>query len=41
MVTDKSKFSVKPQDFDIDIPSIVKNKIANQVNITINFNLTP
>ncbi len=35
----KSKFSVKPQDFDIDIPSIVRNKIAKEINVTLNYEL--
>lgn len=35
----KSKFSVEPQDFDIDIPSIVRNKIAKEINVTLNYEL--
>jgi hypothetical protein len=35
----KSKFSVKPQDFEIDIPSIVRNKIAKEINVTLNYEL--
>ncbi len=31
-------FSVKPEDFDIKIPSIVKNKIAKEINISLQFN---
>ncbi|AZJ34085.1 YceI family protein [Tenacibaculum singaporense] len=34
-----STFSVKPQDFKIKIPSIVRNKIAKSVIITINYEL--
>lgn len=34
-----SKFSVKPQDFGIEIPSIVRNKIAKEINITLNYEL--
>jgi len=30
-------FVVKPQDFNIEIPSLVKNKIAENVTITVNF----
>lgn len=30
-------FDVKPQDFKIEIPSIVKNKIAEKVTIAVNF----
>ncbi|MFD2567259.1 YceI family protein [Pseudotenacibaculum haliotis] len=32
-------FSVKPQDFDIKIPSIVRKKIADKINITLNYEL--
>ena len=33
-------FSVTPQDFNIDIPTIVKNKIAKHIIITFQFKLT-
>ncbi|PRX57913.1 YceI family protein [Flagellimonas meridianipacifica] len=32
-------FKVKPEDFDISIPKIVRNKIAKEVLVQINFNL--
>ncbi len=32
-------FTVTPQDFDISIPKIVRNKIAKQVNVSLKFNL--
>ena len=32
-----SSFSVKPQDYNIQIPSLVKNKIAEDVKIDLNF----
>lgn len=32
-------FSVKPQDFDIKIPSIVREKIAKTINLTLNYEL--
>jgi hypothetical protein len=32
-------FNVKPQDYDIKIPSVVKNKIAESVKITTTFEL--
>ncbi|MGD1946385.1 MAG: YceI family protein [Croceivirga sp.] len=32
-------FMVTPDDFDISIPSIVKNKIAKEVTISLDFNL--
>ncbi|OUD34848.1 YceI family protein [Flavobacterium sp. FPG59] len=33
-------FEVKPEDFNIDIPSIVSKKIADKVKIAYNFTLT-
>jgi hypothetical protein len=33
------KFFVKPQDYKIEIPSLVKNKIAENVEIDLNFSL--
>jgi len=35
----KGGFIVTPSDFAIEIPSVVKNKIAKAVNVSINFNL--
>lgn len=35
----KGDFRVSPSDFDIEIPSIVRNKIAKEVLVTISFNL--
>ena len=32
-------FSVQPQEFDIKIPSIVRKKIADKINIIINYEL--
>ncbi len=37
----KGGFTVTPSDFDIEIPSIVKNKIAKEVIVSLNFNLKP
>mgnify|MGYP005992188889 CR=1 FL=1 len=34
-----SGFNVKPKDFDIKIPSIVRNKIAKSINITLSYEL--
>lgn len=34
-----SNFSVKPQDYNIEIPKLVKNKIADNIKITLNFTL--
>lgn len=35
----KATFSVTPQDFKIDIPNIVRKKIAKTINITLNYEL--
>jgi polyisoprenoid-binding protein YceI len=35
-VTAISNFSVKPQDYNIEIPNLVKSKIAENVKIAIN-----
>jgi len=32
-------FSVAPEDFDIEIPSVVRNKIAKEIIITLDFKL--
>jgi polyisoprenoid-binding protein YceI len=32
-------FGVSPQDFDIKIPSIVRDKIAKSINLTLNYEL--
>jgi hypothetical protein len=34
-----SSFTVKPQNFDIKIPSIVRKKIAESININLNYEL--
>ncbi len=34
-----ANFSVKPEDFDIEIPSIVSNKIAETIDVAIDFQL--
>lgn len=39
-ITLKAEFSVQPQDFDIKIPSIVREKIAESINIALNYELT-
>lgn len=38
-ITIEAYFSVKPQDFGIEIPSIVREKIAKEINITLNYEL--
>ena len=37
-LTGSAKFKVKPQDYKIEIPSLVKNKIASEVEVVININ---
>ncbi|MGB0879845.1 MAG: YceI family protein [Polaribacter sp.] len=34
-----SKFTVAPQDFKIDIPNIVRKKIADKINLTLHYEL--
>lgn len=34
-----SEFLIKPQDYKIEIPNVVKNKIADNVKIDVNFSL--
>ena len=36
----KTKFSITPKEFDIKIPSIVRNKIAKNILLTINYELS-
>ncbi len=36
----KSNFKVKPEDFGIEIPSVVRKKIAKTINISLNYELT-
>ncbi len=38
-ITVSSRFTVAPQDFDIDIPNIVRKKIAETIHITLNYEL--
>jgi YceI-like domain len=40
-ITSVASFSIKPKDYEIDIPSIVKDKIAENVKLSINFILEP
>lgn len=35
----QATFSVKPQDFDIKIPGIVREKIAKSINVTLDYEL--
>ncbi len=36
----KGSFIVAPSDFDIEIPKLVRNKIAKEVTVTLNFEFT-
>lgn len=36
-VTARAKFTVSPKEFDISIPSLVENKIAKDIEITVEF----
>jgi polyisoprenoid-binding protein YceI len=38
VLTGIAKFKVKPGDYKIEIPSLVKNKIASEVEVVININ---
>lgn len=40
-ITATSNFDIHPQDYNIEIPNLVKDKIAKNVNTTINFILEP
>ena len=35
----KASFWIKPEDFDINIPVIVKDKIASKIEILLNYEL--
>jgi len=35
-LTGKSNFALKPQDFNIEIPALVREKIAQQISVVIN-----
>ncbi|MCY7422041.1 MAG: YceI family protein [Chitinophagaceae bacterium] len=37
-LTGNAKFKVKPEDYKIEIPSLVKNKIAPEVEVVVNIN---
>ena len=37
-LTGSAKFKVKPEDYKIEIPALVKNKIASEVEVTVNIN---
>lgn len=40
-VTAISNFNIKPQDYGIEIPSLVKSKVSENVKLAINFVLEP
>jgi hypothetical protein len=37
----KSKFNVKPEDYGIVIPSLVREKISNEMEVTVNIKYSP
>jgi polyisoprenoid-binding protein YceI len=41
VVTVKSKFEVVPKDYNIQIPSLVENKIAKEVDVNIDTSYNP
>jgi len=36
-----SKFNILPEDYDISIPSVVREKIAKEMEVTVNMNYAP
>ena len=40
-ITAKSKFKIKPEDFKIAIPGLVKDKIAKEMEVSLEMNYTP
>jgi polyisoprenoid-binding protein YceI len=40
-VTTNAKFNVKPEDYNIEIPAVVKEKIAKEIEITVNVEMAP
>ncbi len=39
-ITGKTTFNVKPQDYNIEIPGVVKDKIANEIKVTVTADYT-
>lgn len=39
VILTKGSFVVSPDDFDIEIPSVVKNKIAKEIKVSLDFKL--
>ena len=37
----KSKFKIKPEDYNIEIPSVVRDKIAKEMEVTVDMKYTP
>lgn len=40
-ITGKSEFIARPADFDIEIPGIVRDKIAKEIKVTVDVELEP
>lgn len=37
----KSEFKVKPEDYNIEIPSVVRNKVAKEMDVTVDMKYSP
>ena len=40
-ITTKTKFNVKPADYNIEIPAVVKEKIAQEIEVTVDATMAP
>ena len=40
-ISAKSKFNLRPEDFNITIPSVVRDKIAREMEVTVNMKYLP
>jgi hypothetical protein len=36
-----SKFNIQPEDYNINIPGVVRNNIAKTIEVTVNMKYTP
>jgi polyisoprenoid-binding protein YceI len=41
MLLGQAQFKIKPEEYHIDIPSVVRDKIAKEINVVIKVNCTP
>ena len=37
----KSNFKVKPEDYNIEIPSVVRSKVAREMDVTVDMKYSP